>query len=389
MNSIMEQLYNYIDNHRDEMISKWQEIVQLESYAREKDKVDVLGVKLKSEFEDAGLTCELIDVGNNGKSLVGVIGEDRKEEPIIFSGHFDTVFPTGSFGDELFRIEDGNAYGPGVLDMKGGIIISLYVIKALGEVGYNQRPLKIIFSGDEEIGHLNSQGAQVIMEAARGGKCAFNMETGLISNKLCIGRKGRIECHLTVTGVESHAGNDFLTGRNSIEEMAHKIIEIQKLTNLMEGTTVSVGKIKGGTVSNAVPEQCKIEIDIRFEKESEMVKVSKQIEEIAQKTYIEGASTLCEFVNVMAAYETTDRVTEFFNYVNNTSMEFGFGEMEGVRLGGSSDASYITMVGTPVICSFGVRGAWNHTTREYAIVETLFERAKLISTIVLNLDNFK
>lgn len=389
MRNIMEGVYNYIDSKRDEMLLKWQEIVELESYAREPQKVDILGIRLKEEFESAGLTCELIDVGNNGKSLVGVIGEDRKGEPVIFSGHFDTVFPTGTFGKDLFKIVDGNAHGPGALDMKGGIIISLYVIKALNEVGYNQRPLKIIFSGDEEIGHLNSQGAQVIMDAAKGGKCAFNMETGLISNKLCIGRKGRIECHITVTGVESHAGNDFLTGRNSIEEMAYKIIEIQKLTNLEVGTTVSVGKIKGGTVSNAVPAQCKIEIDIRFEKESEMDKVSKEIEEIAKKTYVEGTTTLCEFVNVMAAYETTDGVIDFFNYVNKTSKEFGFGEMEGVRLGGSSDASYITKAGTPVICSFGVRGAWNHTTREYALVETLFERAKLISTIVLNLEEFK
>src|SRR5699024_6041606 len=129
-----------------------------------------------------------------------------------FSGHMDTVFPTGSFGEELFLIKDGKAHGPGVLDMKGGIIIALYAIKALNHIGYNERPLKIIISGDEEIGHINSSGNDIITKEAEGGVCAFNLETGRADHSLCIGRKGRIECHVTVNGVESHAGNDFESG---------------------------------------------------------------------------------------------------------------------------------------------------------------------------------
>ncbi len=98
----------------------------------------------------------------------------------------DTVFPTGTLGDKPFRIEDDNAYGPGVLDMKGGIIIFLYVIKALNRINYKERPIKIIYSGDEEIGHKNSKGAEIILNEARGGICAFNMETGLVDNHLCL-----------------------------------------------------------------------------------------------------------------------------------------------------------------------------------------------------------
>jgi glutamate carboxypeptidase len=384
----LDKVKKYIDDHRDEMIQTWKEIVQMESYAREPEKVDMAGQRLKSEFEKTGMTCKLVDAGANGKSLVGILGEDRKGDPVVFSGHFDTVFPSGSFGDELFKIEDGKAHGPGALDMKGGIVIALYVIKALNHIGYDERPLKIVLSGDEEIGHLNSTGAEIIMREAKGAVCAFNMETGLLNNDLCIGRKGRVECHITVNGVESHAGNDFSSGRSAIEEMAHKIIEIQKLTDLGSGTTVSVGKIKGGTVSNAVPALCKIEIDIRFEKDEQMNLVMKQLEEISSRTYVDGTSTLCEFVNAMPAYETTQGVLSFFDYVNRTAKEYGFPEMGGVSLGGSSDASFITKVGTPVICSFGVRGKWNHTLKEYAVVESMFERAKLISAVVLNLTNF-
>lgn len=389
MEKTLNAIYNYIDSKKDEMINLWEEIVNLESYSREKDKVDILAERLKSEFEKEGFNCRLVDVGANGKTLVGVLGEERCSKPVVFSGHMDTVFPTGTFGESPFKIVDGKAYGPGCLDMKGGIIISLYVAKALNSVGYDERPIKIILSGDEEIGHINSTGAEVIMEEAKGGICGFNMETGLIDNSICIGRKGRMECHITVDGVEAHAGNDFTSGRNAIEEMAYKIIELQKLTDLESGTTVSVGKIEGGTVSNAIPAQCKVEVDIRFEKMDEMEKIKKKIEEICNVTHVDGTSTKWEIVSSMAAFETTDEVMKFYEFVNETSQKYGFGTMEGRKLGGSSDAAYINMVKTPVLCSFGVRGQWNHTVREYALVDSLFERAKLISTIILNLKNFK
>lgn len=390
MENKLNQIYHYIDENRDEMIELWKQIVNLESHVREKEAVDSLGEYLKKEFEKEGFDCKLVDVGSqNGKTLVGTLGLEREGQAIVFSGHMDTVFPVGTFGENPFRIEDGKAYGPGVLDMKGGIVISLYVIKALNSIGYKDRPIKIIYSGDEEIGHRNSTGAQVILEEAKDGICAFNMETGLVDDHLCIGRKGRMECHVTVDGIESHAGNDFSSGRNAIEEMAHKIIEIQGLTDLDSGITVSVGKIKGGTVSNAIPGQCKIAIDIRFEKMEDMDSIKEKVQDVCKRTYIEGTSTKCEIVSSMAAYETTDEVIRYYEFVNEVSKKYGFGEIGHRRLGGSSDASYITMAGTPVLCSFGVQGQWNHTAKEYALVDSLFKRAKLISAVIMNLEKFK
>lgn len=390
MQKTLNEIYEYIDNHREEMIALWKEIVNLESYAREKERVDILAEYLKEEFEKEGLICKLVDVGSeNGKTLVGTLGEERKGKPVVFSGHMDTVFPAGTFGEKPFKIKDNKAYGPGVLDMKGGIVISLYVIKALNNIAYDERPIKIILSGDEEIGHVNSKGAEVIIEEAKGGICGFNMETGLIDNSICVGRKGRIELHVTVEGVEAHAGNDFTSGINAIEEMAHKIIALQGLTDLEAGTTVSVGIIEGGTVSNAIPAQCKIEVDIRFENIDEMEKIKEKIKEVCQKTYLEGTSTEYEIASSMAAFETTDEVMKFYQFCNEISKDYGFGELGHKRLGGSSDAAYITIAGTPVLCSFGVRGQWNHTMEEYALVDSLLERTKLISTIIMNLEKFQ
>lgn len=386
MSTYLNEISKFVDDNREEIISLWKEIVNIESYTNCKESVNRLAERLKCEFEKEGLDCDLIDVGNNGSTLVGTLGSNRNKKPIIFSGHMDTVFEIGTFGENPFKIMEGRAYGPGVLDMKGGIVISLYVIKALNKIGYKDRPIKIVFSGDEEIGHKDSNGGDLILKEAKGGLCAFNMETGLVDNSLCVGRKGRIGCNIHVKGVETHAGNDFEGGRNAIEEMANKILQIQKLTNLEVGTTASVSIIKGGRVSNSIPEDCSIEVDLRFEKVEEMENVKKRIQEICEDTYIEGTSTHVDFVSEMMPFETTEDVMKFHKFVNTISKENGFGEINAKRLGGSSDASYLTIANVPTICSFGVKGEWNHTSREYALVDSMFERVKLISTIVLNLD---
>nr|UWI49419.1 M20 family metallopeptidase [Clostridioides difficile] len=386
MSTYLNEISKFVGENRKEIISLWKEIVNIESYTNCKESVNRLAERLKCEFEKEGLDCDLIDVGNNGSTLVGTLGSNRNKKPIIFSGHMDTVFEIGTFGENPFKIMEGRAYGPGVLDMKGGIVISLYVIKALNKIGYKDRPIKIVFSGDEEIGHKDSNGGDLILKEAKGGLCAFNMETGLVDNSLCVGRKGRIGCNIHVKGVETHAGNDFEGGRNAIEEMANKILQIQKLTNLEVGTTASVSIIKGGRVSNSIPEDCSIEVDLRFEKVEEMENVKKRIQEICEYTYIEGTSTHVDFVSEMMPFETTEDVMKFHKFVNTVSKENGFGEINAKRLGGSSDASYLTIANVPTICSFGVKGEWNHTSREYALVDSMFERVKLISTIVLNLD---
>lgn len=391
MQNTLVEVFKYINNkdNQKKIIQLWEEIVRMESYSLEKDNVNKLASFLKEKFEAEGFDCDLVDVGGgSGNTLVGNLRQNIGGKPIVFSGHMDTVFPEGTFGDELFKIIDGKAYGPGALDMKGGIVISLFVIRALNHAGYNERPIKIIYSGDEEIGHSGSTGAEVFLKEAKDGLCAFNMETGLVDNSICVGRKGRIGFIVNVLGVESHAGNDFSTGRNSIAEMAHKILDFQNLTDLDRGTTVTVSLIKGGTVSNAIPGQCEIEIDARFEKISEMERIEKEIERICNKTFIEGTKAKYEVANSMATYETTEDVLKFYKFVKQIAVENNLPQVRKTTLGGSSDASYVTIAGTPVLCSMGVQGQWNHTKKEYALVESIFNRSKLISAVILNLDKF-
>lgn len=382
------EIFNYIDSKKEEMVSFLEEIVNIESYGYSMEDVNNVAIKLKQAFEKENVKCKLIPTGSNGYTLSGILGEEREGNPILFSGHMDTALKIGTLAKRPFKVVDGKAEGVGVLDMKGGIVISLYVIKALNSIGYNKRPIQILFAGDEETNHLNSNAPEVMMKEAEGAECAFNMETGLIDNSFCIGRKGRIGVNVIVNGVEAHAGNDFTHGRSAIKEMAYKIIEIEKITNLDEGITCSVDLIKGGTSPNAIPNKCEIEIDIRFDKVSQLDDIKKKLEAICSESVIDKTSCEIKYVSKMMPYETTDDVMRLYNYIDNISEEYGLKEAKYIKLGGSSDASYLTIAGVPTLCSCGIQGQWNHTMREYGIVDSMYERAKLFALAVINIDKF-
>lgn len=386
MKETLNKIYEYIDNNKEETISFWKKLVNIESYTKEPTDVSNLAKFLKDEFQNCGMDCEIIPAKPNGPTLVGNLGLDRKDKAILFSGHMDTVFKTGSASERPFKIENGKAYGPGVLDMKGGIVISLLTIKALNSIGYDKRPIKIIFSGDEECGHYQSDGGKILSDNAKNSLCAFNMETGLIDNSLCIGRKGRLECILHINGIEAHAGNDFKNGRSAIEEASFKITKIRELTDPKNGTTCVATIIDSPKISNCFPKTCNITLDIRFEKISEVNKVKKELEKIANTSFIGNTRCEVEYTNSMMPYETTESVLKLYDFVNKVAQENNFEKLGKKTLGGSSDASYLTISNIPTLCSCGVKGQWNHTIDEYAIVDSIFERAKLWATVILNID---
>ena len=389
MNTYVQEINDYIDRHREEMLEFWKTLVNMQAYSKETDGVNQVIHFLKEKFEEEGMTCTLVDSQGNADVLIAEDGIERPGRPVILSGHVDTVFPRGSFPENPFRIEKDTAYGPGVIDMKGGIVIMLYVVKALKRLGFQKRPVRIILCGDEEIGHAGSISDKIIVQKAKGALCAFNLEIGRPDNCLSVGRKGGVDCHVTVTGVASHVGNDFLKGRNAIAEMAYKIPLFQQLTEYEKGIVVSVNVIRGGTVSNTIPDTCTAELDIRFNKVADQEIVCRKIKEICEKTFIEGTETKAEFVSCIPAFEDRRENRELLAYVNRTAEKMGYEPMGAVFLGGNSDASFLAIAGVPTVCSFGVKGTGAHTKKECAFVPSLFERAKLIAAAVENLDIYE
>lgn len=379
----------YLEAHEEEMIDFWEKLVNMEGRFDESVRLIKVAEMLKAVFEGEGFICDLFDAGAEiGQTLVGTLGSERTGKPILFSGHYDTVFKSGLFGNSPFRIEAGRAYGPGVLDMKGGIVVTLYVIKALNHIGFDRVPLKIVFVGDEENAHLFSTTKDILNEQTKKCLFAFNMETGRDDNKLCVGRKGNCEYIVTTHGVSSHPGNHFELGINAIEEMAHKIIDFQRLTADLNRYTVSVGTVKGGTVSNVIPDSCTIKIDVRFDTLKDCRHIEERINEICNRVYVKGTTTDVSCSLQMLPYETTDDVIALYDHVARTAIQYGLPAPGQAKMGGASDAAYITIAGTPVLCACGVRGSGSHTKEEFGEVKSLIERALLISMAIIHHEDF-
>jgi glutamate carboxypeptidase len=383
---LQKEAFDYIDKHKDEMIALWKDLVNTESGSSYLEGVDEIAQKIEQVLKTAGAKTNIIENAKAGNALFAEFS--GKEAPVLFLGHMDTVFKEGEIAKRPFTIKDGRAYGPGVLDMKGGIVIALYVAMALGAAGYFKRAIRIVLAGDEEIGHANSNMDEVICAKAKGCVAAFNFETGFMDNSFVTGRKGTAFFKLRVNGVTAHAGNNPKEGRSAILEMAQKVIDLQNLTDWSKGYTFNVGTIKGGTVSNAVPGFCEIEVDIRYLDSKHIPEIKAKIEKVVKKNYVEGTSTeVVDFHLGILPMQTTTEVKKLFALLAKTSEENGFGKATDKLVGGGSDAAYAVIAGVPTVCAVGVKGGANHTTKEYAVVESLFERAKLIIATVLNLDN--
>ncbi len=387
----MEKIHAYIDDNRNDMIKDWEILVRMEDHFEEVKNVQKVCAWIKEKFEEMGFECHVEDVGDGwAGTLVGIWGKDRPGKPVIFSGHMDTVQKSGSFGDNPFLVKEGNVYGPGVLDMKGGIIIAMYVIKALQEIGFDERPIKIIFSGDEEYNHITTTGAEVFKREAKGALCAFNMESGNLNNALTVQRKTSNTVHMKVIGVGGHAGNNFLIGKNAINEAAYKILEMLELTDLETGTYMNTSIIKGGSGSCAIPELCEVVFNIRLASGDESERVCREVERIMGKSQIEG--TKIEYTidkSQLPAYQKTESIEHLLNFVNDVATENGFEPFGGIAVGGASDAGNIIAVGTPVLCACGVRGQYHHSANEFAVIESLYERTKIFAAVVCNLSKFE
>jgi len=378
--------FTFIAEHQDEMLSLWQTFVNHDSGTNDKTGIDALQLVIKKMLEEMGAQVRLIEYEKAGNLLIAEFGSEGMAAPVIFSGHIDTVFKQGTASERPFTIKDGKAYGPGVLDMKGGVVAFLYAIKALQAAGYQKRPFKVLLAGDEENGHLYSNAAEIFQAEAAGAIAAFNCETGFIDDAIVVGRKGVAIFTMETFGRSAHVGNDPENGRSAITEIAHKLLAIEELTDWAVGTSFNVGVIEGGTVVNATPDYAKIKIDVRFTREEAIAVFTQQLEKIAKRTYIEGTTTKLTLGTIFKPMETTPGVEHLFSLVQETARENYLGELSQKRVGGGADSAYTVLAGTPTVCAMGVKGARNHSKEEYALVESLFERAKLLSAAVLNLD---
>ena len=378
-----EDVFAYIDDHKAQMMDLWQDLVNQDSPDSYREGVDLVAKRVFKELEEAGASTRWDE---EGKALIAEIPGDSRA-PVLLLGHMDTVFPVGEAARRPFTVEGSRVTGPGALDMKGGVAVMLSALKALHSAGFSGRPLKVILVSDEEIAHNGSKATVMLQREARGCAACFNCETGYEDNSLVIGRKGGVVFKAAVHGIAAHAGNNPRQGRSAIWEMAKKIDDIQNMTDWDKGITFNVGTIKGGTVSNAIPDYCEVEGDIRFQDPDISPLVKEELLKVLNHTYIEGTKTeLLLYHEGMLPMKMTEENRKLFEFVKKTGEENGIPVSEGKLVGGGSDSGYVVYAGVPTVCAMGVKGRFNHTRDEYALKDSLFERAKLLGAVILKMN---
>lgn len=383
-----DKAYQWIDEHKDEMVSLWKEMVTIDSGIGVRDGGMAMGNLCAGILEELGFSIRRVSYEKCGDTIIGERGDMTKPFTILM-GHMDTVFFKGEPEKRPFTIKDGKAYGPGVLDMKGGVTILLSTLKALHEAGFEDFPCKVILDADEEPAHVFSNAPDVIQKESEGAKCAFNFETGFTDHSRVVQRKGCWRFFIETFGRGCHVGNDPENGRSAILEMAHKIIEIEKLTDYSKQYNVNVGTIEGGTVANAAPAYCKVECDFRYTHPEDLPVLRRKVDEVCSRQYVPDTTTK---VSDSVGFATMTRLPgnlELLKIAQEVAEESGFPKPEARLCGGGSDAAYTTAMGVPTLCAVGVEGARNHTVEEWADVDSLFRRAKQMAGILLKVNGSK
>jgi glutamate carboxypeptidase len=302
------------------------------------------------------------------------------DKQILISGHMDTVFPENT-DFRWFKEDDKYVYGPGVIDMKGGLVVGIYGLKALDSIGIlTKLPLKFIFNSDEEIGSPTSR--KVIEEEAKKSAFAFVLESGGPQGEIVTGRKGKLGLRLKVRGKAGHAGFAGADKASAILELSHKIIELEALNDTEKGLSVNVGEIQGGTGTNIVPDEAVASIDVRFNSVDDRAQARKNILHIADKVSVPGTLSEITQVTERPPMQQTENNKELFRVVKSQADHLGIYVQEEFRKG-VSDANLIADQETPVVDGLGPIGDLDHSHREYMIKDSLCQRAQLFALSVL------
>lgn len=393
----LEKAFNYINNQESSMIELWTEFCRIESPSSDYKAVNEAIEFIHSHLSDFGMSSTIQKFTTGGNSLSAFFQSNdsnnannyitSNEFEIALLGHVDTVHKKGSFGDDIVKLDLKNdlLYGPGVVDCKGGVIVSILVARALNHIGYN-KIVKLIYSGDEEVGHGTTQGEgkDFLIKQLEGAKYCINCESGYSDNRIIVGRRGAANFKIIIKGKASHSGNNPKLGISAIKEAAHKILNIEK-TNDYENIYYNVGLVEGGTTPNTISENCSITVNVRYKKLSDADIFRKFLKDITETSFVEG--TTSELVELSLSYpmEQIEGNLELFNLIKKNSEELNLGTPYSIYVGGGSDSACSVFLGIPTVCGMGVKGFDIHTLNERAIVSSLAERAKLITKTILSL----
>ncbi len=365
-----------LEDRLPDMLALLRRLVETESPTQDKASVDRLAGIIRAECLRLGARVKIHPQVSVGDQVEAHWGEGPNGFLIL--AHMDTVFPLGTLRKMPFFTQGEKTFGPGVSDMKGGIVVGLTAIAALQESDQiPPRPVTALFTSDEETDSAYSRA--LIEELSRQASLVLVLEPSMPDGSVKTWRKGAGEFRVHVQGRAAHAGADHISGCNAIEEMAYQVLAIQKLTDYANGTTLNVGVIRGGIASNVVPDEAVIEIDLRVMQPGEAERIITALYSL--KPVLDGTT-----IQVTGALNRPpmpfDNIMKFtFEKAKILAAAIGI-ELKAGGTGGASDANFISPLGIPVLDGLGPAGGEFHSMREFIITASLLERLRLLYSLL-------
>jgi len=352
------------------------------------DGVNEVAAWVASAFERLGARVERHPDpdARYGDTVVATFDGAAGGPTTLLIGHTDTVFPDGTAAERPFRIDDGRAFGPGVSDMKGGLLAGLYAIAALRTLGTGAPgftgPGRIIFiaNPDEEIGSPSS--TPHIRAAAAEADIALVLEGARANGDFVSSRKGIIDARLVVHGRAAHAGVEPEKGRSAIVAGSELVRRIHALNGRWDGVTANVGVFRSGIRPNVVPERAELEVDIRAVTAETLAAAAAALEELAAAPTLPDVTVELETTHTWAPMEKLERSERLVEHAIELAGRIGF-ETRDAATGGASDANTTSGAGVPTIDGLGPVGGWDHSPPEYLEIDSIVPRTTLVAALIL------
>lgn len=335
---------------------------------------------IESLWQREGWHTEQVNLGDNVGPGVFVSNKPQAEQfDVLLVGHLDTVFPAGTVACRPMRQDATRLYGPGVSDMKSGLLNILWAMRGLDAADKERLAIAVAMNPDEETGSVWSH--EWIGELAKRSRCVLVCEAARADGSLVKARKGMAGYHLTFSGVAAHAGNEPEKGRSAITALASSILAINALADLDKGTTLNVGVIHGGSAANVVAESAVAELDVRFWENDEYDRVHHALNALCEKGFFEGVTTSLTRVNHKPAMAASEATQALMKQVEAAGQEEGI-PITWQAVGGGSDANHTAALGIPTLDGLGPVGAGFHSPTEWLDIASIEPRIRLLRRVI-------
>jgi glutamate carboxypeptidase len=376
--------------HRyDEFVEALRQMVNVDCGSYTREGVNLVADMCQARFEAHGWSVERrAHAPADGQPRLGdlVIGRLKGAggPRVLMVGHTDTVFDPGTAGARPFAIKGDRATGPGVSDMKGGLLTGFLAVEVLQEAGFDRfGSITYVCNPDEEIGSPWSR--ETIRAEAAGADFAFVLEGARETGDIVSARKGVSDYTIEVVGRAAHAGVEPERGRSAILEAAHKVVALHALNGRWPGVTVNAGVVRGGTRTNVVAERCTIEVDLRSPREATLVEAEAAVEAIAAAHTVPDVDVRLSGGKWHRPMEKTEATGRLVSLATRVAGDLGF-ELSDASTGGASDANTTSAAGAPTLDGLGPVGGDDHGPREWIDLTTVAPRIALLAGIVSRLE---